>query len=212
MKLTKFFHFFQPKDKVFFELFDKITQNLVEMATIFNKEMGQATSIDPGLLETMKQFEHQNDELTHNVYLELNRNFITPFDREDIHALASGMDDIADFIYASTEYIVLYKTPYKKAYSDFSEIILEACKEIQTALGHLKNFDNNKAVEAACIKVNSLENQADRLLSQSMVDLFETNDPIKIIKASAVLENLEIATDKAESVANIIQGVMIKYS
>lgn len=182
------------------------------MATAFNAEMGKEKPSDAGFLDMMKQFEHQNDELTHSIYLELNRNFITPFDREDIQVLASGMDDIADFIYASTEHLVLYQTPYQKAYSIFAGIILDACVEIKSAIGHLKDFKNPKEVEASCIKVNTLENEADRLLSKSMVALFETNDPIRVIKISSVLQNLETATDQAEKVANIIQGVMIKYS
>lgn len=212
MKIKQFFHFFQPKDKVFFILFEQITANLIEMASKFLQEIDKKENINLAFLEIMKDFEHKNDDLTHTVFEELNKNFITPFDREDIQTLVAGMDDIADYIYASTEYIVLYKTPFQEAFSQFAAIILEACKEIAIAMSYLKDFKEGKKVQAACIRVNSLENEADRLLSKSMVELFETNDPIKIIKTSKVLENLEIATDQAETVANIIQGVMIKYS
>ncbi len=212
MKLRNLFHFFQPKDKVFFELFEQITANLVEMSSVFKTEIDTKNGLNPGFLETMKRFEHKNDEFTHTVFDELNKNFITPFDREDIQQLVSGLDDIADYIHASTEYIVLYETPYQDAYSQFAEIIYEACKEIQTVMLHLKDFKNTDDVKKSCIRVNALENEADRLLSRSMVELFNTNDPIRIIKVSKVLENLEIATDQAETVANIIHGVMIKYS
>lgn len=211
MKLRNLFHFFQPKDKVFFALFNQITDNLVEMATLFKAEINNK-NLSSEFLEIMKNFEHKNDEFTHTVYEELNRNFITPFDREDIQNLVSALDDIADYIYASTEYIVLYKTPYLKAYSQFAEIILAGCKEIQIAMNHLKEFKDKEAIKKACIRVNALENEADRLLSRTMVELFETDDAINIFKTTKVLENLEIATDQAESVAHIIQGVMIKYS
>lgn len=212
MKLRNLFHFFQPKDKVFFELFEKITTNLVEMSAVFKTETDKKSGLKPDLLERMKHFEHINDEYTHTVYDELNKNFITPFDREDIQQLVSRLDDIADYIHASTEYIILYETPYQDAYSQFAEIIFEACKEVQTAMRHLKEFRNEDEVMKSCIRVNALENEADRLLSRSMVELFKTNDPVRIIKVSKVLENLEIATDQAESVANIIHNVMIKYS
>lgn len=212
MKISNFFRMFQPKDKVFFVLFEKISGNLIEMSKEFLEQLDEDKYINPNLLESMKAFEKKNDDLTHEVYMELNQNFITPFDREDIHQLASTLDDIADYIYATTEYIVLYKTPYEKAYTQFAKMIYDATLELQTAIIHLKDFTNSTEVKDACIKVNSLENQADRLFSKSMVELFETNDAIRVIKTSAVLENLEIATDKAEEVANIIQGVMIKYS
>ncbi|MCO5248289.1 MAG: DUF47 family protein [Chitinophagales bacterium] len=211
MKIRNFFHFFQPKDKVFFSLFGQICTNLVEMAGKFKTEVNKGNLSDD-FLELMKAYEHKNDDYTHTVYDELNRNFITPFDREDIQSLVKALDDIADYIYESTEYIVLYKAPYLDAYSQFAEIILEACKEIQTTMSLLQDFKDMDRIKEACIRVNALENEADRLLSKTMVKLFETNDAINIFKTTKVLENLELATDQAETVAYIIQGVMIKYS
>lgn len=212
MGLSNIFRIFQPKDKVFFVLFEKITANLVEMSKEFKDQLTEEKYIAPTLLETMKAYEKKNDDLTHETYMELNRNFITPFDREDIHLLASSLDDIADYIYATTEYMVLYKTPYESSYLGFATMIYDATLELQKAISHLKEFRNPEGTKEACIKVNYIENQADRLFSKSMVELFETNDAIRVIKTSAVLENLEFATDKAEEVANVIQGVMIKYS
>ncbi|MDR6084536.1 putative phosphate transport protein (TIGR00153 family) [Chryseobacterium sp. SORGH_AS909] len=164
------------------------------------------------MLKKMSDYEHKNDELTHEIFVELGKNFITPFDREDIHTLATGLDDIADYIYASTKYIFLYKSPEMKAYSDFSLLIHKACLEIQIAMKNLKGFKNMEQVKEACIKVNSIENIADDLLSNSMVELFETNDAINIIKVSSVLNYLEVVTDKAEDVANTIENIMIKYA
>lgn len=212
MGIGNFFHAFQPKDKVFYLLFEKVTDNLLEMSTEFEEGINNFDKIDKAFLDKMNQFEHKNDELTHEIYVELSKNFITPFDREDIHALASGLDDIADYIYASTKYIILYKTPHQTAYAEFARIIKAACREIQKATQNLKGFKNPKIVEEACIKVNSLENQADEVLSSSMVKLFETNDAINVIKVSSVLNYLETVTDKAEEVANIIQSITIKYA
>ncbi len=212
MNIGNFFRAFQPKDKVFYVLFDNVTKNLVRMAGEFKDKLDGETPVDSSFLDKMKQFEHDNDELTHAVYLELSKNFITPFDREDIHTMASVLDDIADYIYASTEYIVRYKTPYQKAYFTFAKLIYEACLEIQSAMTNLKGFKNPETVENCCIKVNSIENEADSLLSDTMVELFEEGDAVKIIKVSTVLENLETVTDKAEAAANTIQSIMIKFS
>lgn len=212
MGIGNFFHAFQPKDKVFYALFEKITDNLVEMSTDFEKGISNFEKIDDVFLEKMNAYEHKNDDFTHELYIELSKNFITPFDREDIHALASGLDDIADYIYASTKYIILYKTPHQDAYAAFATIIKEACSEIQKATRNLRGFKNPKEVEQACIKVNSLENAADDLLSSSMVKLFDSGDAINVIKISSVLDYLETVTDKAEEVANIIQSITIKYA
>lgn len=212
MGIGNFFHAFQPKDKVFYQLFENVTENLLAMSSDFEKGISEFDKIDDAFLEKMNQYEHKNDELTHEIYVELSKNFITPFDREDIHTLASGLDDIADYIYASTKYIILYKTPHQEAYAEFAKIITEACIEIQKATKNLRGFKNPKEVEAACIRVNSLENMADEVLSSSMVKLFETNDPINVIKISSVLNYLETVTDKAEEVANTIQSITIKYA
>lgn len=212
MGINNFFRAFQPKDKVFYGLLEEIIANLVEMAGEFKERLHDEKKLGKAFLDHMKRYEHQNDDLTHKMYMELSRNFITPFDREDIHTLATGLDDIADYINASTIYIVLYEAPRLSVYNEFAEIIYEVCLELQVAIRNLKGFHSNEKVKSSCIKVNSLENEADRLLTNSMVDLFKTDDAVKIIKASSVLENLEIVTDKAEMVANTLQGIIIKYS
>ncbi|MEI7488689.1 MAG: DUF47 family protein, partial [Chryseobacterium sp.] len=194
MGIGNIFHAFQPKDKIFFVLFEKVTENLVAMSEEFNTGIKDFDLNDDSMLKKMSDYEHKNDELTHEIFVELGKNFITPFDREDIHTLATGLDDIADYIYASTKYIFLYKSPELKAYSDFSLLIHKACLEIQNAMKNLKGFKNMEQVKEACIKVNSIENIADDLLSNSMVELFETNDAINIIKVSSVLNYLEIVT------------------
>ncbi len=212
MGLGNVFSFFQPKDKVFFALFEKVAENLVDMSKQFHDGLLDFDVNDDSLLKKMSDFEHKNDEYTHELFIELGKNFITPFDREDIHSLAGGLDDIADFIYASSKYIFLYKSPETKAYTEFSLLIYKACLEIQVAIKNLKGFKNAEAVKEACIKINSYENISDEILSQSMVKLFETSDAINIIKIKSVYEYLEEVTDKAEDVANIIETIMIKYA
>ena len=167
---------------------------------------------DETMLTHMSDYEHKLDDLTHEIFVQLGENFITPFDREDINYLASGLDDIADFMYASAKYIYLYKTPLNPAYTEFSLLIYKSCQEIENAIKNLKDFKNPKEVKESCIKINSYENIADDVLSQATVKLFETEDAINIIKIKSVLEYLETVTDKAEDVANTIESIVIKYA
>ena len=212
MGIGSIFKAFQPKDKVFFVLFEKVANNLVEMSEYFHNGIKIFDFDDDSLLKKIHDFEHYNDDLTHQIYVELGKNFITPFDREDIHSLATSLDDIADYIYASTRYIFLMKSPQNKAYEEFSLLINKACIEIKNAIENLKDFKNLEAVKEACIKINSIENIADDVQSAALIKLFETNDPINIIKVQQVLDYLEEVTDKAEDVASVMNSIIIKYT
>jgi uncharacterized protein len=212
MGLESILKFFQPKDRVFHSLFEKITTNLVEMSQAFHEGLKDFDLNDDSILRKMSDYEHKNDEFTHEIFVELGKNFITPFDREDIHHLATALDDIADYIYATTKYIYLYKSPQMKAYAEFALLIQKACVQIQIAVANLKDIKNTAKIKEACIKINSIENIADDLLSDSLIKLFETNDPIFIIKGKSVLNYLETVTDKAEDVANTIDNIIVKYA
>lgn len=212
MGIGNIFKAFQPKDKVFFVLFEQVATTLVEMSKEFHDGLLDFDINDDTMLTHMSDFEHKMDNLTHEIFVQLGENFITPFDREDISHLASGLDDIADYMYASAKYIYLYKAPLDPAYTEFSLLIYKCCLEIQTAIANLKDFKNPQAVKESSIKINSYENIADDVLSQATVKLFETNDAINIIKVKSVLEYLEIVTDKAEDVANTMDSIVIKYA
>lgn len=212
MGIGNIFKAFQPKDKVFFVLFEKVAQTLVEMSQTFHEGIKEFDQNDDSLMQKISDFEHKNDDLTHQIFMELGQNFITPFDREDISLLAAGLDDIADYIFATAKYIYMYKTPETKEYAEFSLLIYKACLEIQSAIQNLNGFKNSAAVKESCIKINSIENIADDVHSQALVRLFETNDPIRIIKVNTVLDYLEEVTDKAEDVANIMENIVIKYA
>ena len=202
MGIGNIFKAFQPKDTVFFTLFEKVATNLVEMSEYFHNGIQNFDANDESFLKKIHDFEHQNDDLTHQIYMELGKNFITPFDREDIQSLATSLDDVADYIYASTRYIFLFKSPETKAYQEFSLLIQKACIEIQNAIINLKDFKDLEAVE----------NIADDVQSSALIKLFETNDPITIIKVQQVLNYLEEVTDKAEEVAGVMSSIIIKYA
>ena len=212
MGIGNIFRAFQPKDKIFFDLFERIADTLIDMSKTFHDGLLEFDINDESMLNQMSDYEHKMDDLTHEVFVQLGENFITPFDREDISQLAAGLDDIADYIYASAKYIYLYKTPENKAYSEFSLLIHKSCVELKKAIENLKDFKNPNEVKESCIKINSYENIADDVLSQATVKLFETNDAILIIKQKSILDYLEIVTDKAEDVANIMESIVIKYA
>lgn len=212
MGISNIFKAFQPKDKVFSVLFEQVADNLVEMSDFFQNGIKNFDANDESFLKKIHDYEHKNDDLTHQVYVELGKNFITPFDREDIHSLATKLDDIADYIYASTRYIYLMKSPKNKSYEEFAMLIHKACLEIKTAIINLKDFQNLEAVKEACIRINSIENIADDVQSAALIKLFESDDPIYIIKIQKVLDYLEEVTDKAEDVASVLNGIIIKYS
>lgn len=212
MGIGNIFKAFQPKDKVFFTLFQKVAESLTAMSKEFHEGLMDFDINDDTMLKNMSDYEHKLDDLTHEIFVQLGENFITPFDREDINMLASELDDIADYIFASAKYIYLYKSPLDPAYTEFSLLIHKSCVEIENAIKNLKEFKNTKEVKESCIKINSYENIADDVLSQAIVKLFDTEDPIKIIKIKSVLEYLEIVTDKAEDVANTIENIVIKYA
>lgn len=212
MGLGNIFAAFQPKDKVFFVLFEEITDKLVKMSDEFHKGLMDFDVNDDSFHKRISDYEHQMDDLTHQVFIELGKNFITPFDREDIHALAAGLDDIADYIFASSKNIFMYKAPNIKEYSELSLLINKQCHEIQNAVRNLKGFKNMADVKESCIKINSMENIADDILTSSLVRLFETNDAMNVLKAKSVLDYLEEVTDKAEDVANTLETIMIKYA
>lgn len=212
MALGSILSFFQPKDRIFFALFEQMTAKLVEMSAVFHQNLLEFDHNDQAQHQRMSDFEHELDALTHQVFVELGKNFITPFDREDIHSLASALDDIADYIFASSRNLFLYRAPQLKEYSELSLLINKQCMEINNAVKNLKGFKNMDQVKEACIKINSMENIADDIHGNGVLNLFKSDDPIYIIKAKDVLDFMEEVTDKAEDAANVIETIMIKYA
>ena len=213
MSISAFFRLFQPKDKVFYTLFEKVSDNLAAMSKDMVEGMKSKESVTQEFYKRMEDYEHENDKLTHNIFIELGKNFITPFDREDIHQLTASLDDIADFMYASSKYALLYKSPFLPAFSTFSNHINDCVMELQKAIYNLRDFKEPKLVLSSCVEINRIENVADDLFSHELSALFESGrDVIEIIKLKNVLEYLEDVTDKCEDAANIIESILVKYS
>lgn len=215
MGLNSFLKAFLPKDKIFFSLFEQICRNLIDMSEAFVKAMHEPNyDVRMAALDKLKDWEHKNDSLTHKVFLELGQNFITPFDREDIHYLATALDDVADYMYAGGKKIVTYNVTETNSYmKDMSMIVQESVAHLAEAVGHLRDMKNIRAITEACVKVNSLENKADDLFDFGITSLFSNNlDAVEIIKLKDVYEDLEIITDKCEDATNIIESIIVKYA
>jgi len=166
------------------------------------------------LIAKLEQLEHRNDEYTHQIFQELGRNFITPFDREDIHYLAIALDDICDYIFASGKKINFYKVnPDDSGMRKMAEIIRLGCAEVKTAVFELRNMKNVKIMSEAIIKVNSLENQADDVFDMCIERLFDMETDVKeLIKKREIYQVLEIVTDKFEDATNVIDSIVVKYA
>jgi uncharacterized protein Yka (UPF0111/DUF47 family) len=204
-----------PKNKIFYELFEDVADKAHEMG-IKLKEM--VSEPDPNkraaILAQIEDLEHKNDDNTHRIFTELGRNFITPFDREDIHYLASSLDDIADYIYACAKKINFYSVnPNDTGIQKMADLILQGSNEIKKAVFGLRDMKNLREMTEAMVKVNSIENQADDVFDMSIEMLFQQeNDFKEVIKKREIYQVMEIVTDKCEDAANVIESIIIKYA
>jgi predicted phosphate transport protein (TIGR00153 family) len=197
-----------PKDTSFFQMFSAMSDNLIAGARALVDLFADYRDVDKKI-EEVRRLERAGDELTHAILTKLNQTFITPFDREDIHQLASKLDDVLDFINASGARLVMYRiTEPPPAAGELARIILMQSQELQKAVSLMQK---NGDILAHCVEINRLENEADLVSQQAIAKLFEyEKDPINLIKIKELLEFLERATDKAEDVANVLETVVLK--
>lgn len=210
-----FMKLFMPKDKVFYGLFEEVADNVAKMSKLLI-----ATVSEPDFdkrqqtISQIEDLEHANDELTHRIFTELGRNFITPFDREDIHYLASALDDIADYIFACAKKINFYRVnPNDTGMHKLAEIVHASSTEVRKAVGELRDMKNMRLITESLVKINSLENQADDMFDMSIERLFATEpDAKEVIKKREIYQVMEAATDKCEDAANVIESIIVKYA
>ena len=202
---------FMPKEVKFFDLFDKQAENLVKAAEFYKKLTDEA-AFTPENVRAMHELEHYGDELTHNIINTLNETFITPFDREDILALANRLDDIIDGIYLITHRFQLYKIEKPSEYSQkLAATIAQSTKAMQKALASLRSNKNMKETLFQCVEINRLENEGDVLRDEAISWLFENEkDPIMVIKQKELFEEAETVTDFCEYVANLVESILVK--
>ena len=215
MAINTFFKMFLPKDRVFFTLFENMAEVVGKMATQLQLMVNESDEDKRAeIAAIIENLEHKNDDFTHNVFTELGRNFITPLDREDIHYLATALDDIADYIYASAKKINFYRVnPNDIGIHKLADLVLQGSVEIKKAVHGLRDMKNLREMTEAIVKINSIENQADDVFDMSIDRLFNNeNDFKEVIKKREIYQVLEIATDKCEDAANVIESIIIKYA
>ncbi len=216
MNLDSILKIFVPKDHSFFPLFESDAQNLVKAAMLL-KELVASNDADnhERLYKEIKDVEHLGDEITDNTYKQLNKSFITPFDREDIHQLTSNIDNVVDSINGISRRVCLYK-PKKliPAYKEIADLIYEAAIEIEKAIHCLKDpVTNKEKITKACIRVKEIEHDADELYFIGVSELFEKEeDPKELLKNNKILEIFERCVDEEEDVTDTLKAILIKMA
>ena len=197
-----------PKDNSFFAMFAEMSNNLIAGASVLVDLFADYREVS-GKIKEIRRIEHVGDDLTHSILTKLNQTFITPFDREDIHKLASSLDDVLDLINSAGARITMYKiTQPPPAAAELARIILLQSQELAKAVPLLQK---NGDVLLHCVEINRLENEADQVSRQAIGELFEhEKDPINLIKIKELIEVLETATDKAEDAADVLETVALK--
>jgi uncharacterized protein len=197
-----------PRETKFFDMFSEMSGNLEDGAKVMLELFRDYRDV-PAKVQKIKDIEHKGDDMTHAVLIKLNQTFITPFDREDIHRLASSIDDVLDLIDSAAGRLVTYKiTNPPPAALRLAEIILKQAQEITQGV---RLLEKNQHVLEHCVEINRLENDADTVTRAAISNLFdEEKDPIQLIKIKELLEVLELATDKAEDAANVLETVVLK--
>ena len=213
--INSFMKFFLPKDRIFYQLFEEVSVTSLEMSVLLKKMVNEREfDVRAEILRQIEDLEHKNDDLTHKIFTELSRNFITPFDREDIHYLASAMDDVADYIFASAKKINFYRVnPNDTGMQKFAELIEQGAFQVKIAVTDLRDMKNMRNITEALVKINSIENQADDVFDFSIEKLFDTEpDAKEVIKKREIYQVMEIVTDKCEDASNVIESIIIKYA
>ena len=200
---------------MFYDIFENIAGNLKDMGSTLRKAMNETDAAKRiSLLKTLEDGEHRNDEYTHQIFIELSKNFITPFDREDIHYLATSLDDIADYMYASSKKILNYNvTETDEFMKELAETNHKSIKALSDAILKLRSMKNVSQIKQDCVLINSLENTADDILDRAIIQLFSSDkSPVDIIKLKDVYEDMEMISDKCEDASNVIESIIIKYA
>ena len=213
--INSIFSIFTPKNKIFYDYFEKMADQLNEMAGKFAIMVHEPTFEGrEKLLVSLENLEHSCDDTTHIIFTELSRNFITPFDREDIHYLASALDDVADYIYSSAKKINFYRlNPIEDGIHRLASLIQEGTFALKQAIYELRNLKDIRKITDALIKANAIENEADDIFDLNIDKLFEIENDIKtLIKRRELYQAMETATDKIEDAGNVIESILIKYA
>lgn len=202
-----------PRNARFYDLFEQSSQNLVNAADLMADLLEHFENVEMKTAR-LKDFEHEADQITHNIYRQVHQTFVTPLDREDIAALAQRMDDVMDFMEGAATAIRVYEisrpTPAARSLAD---IVRLQCVQLHQAISTLRHSRKLKRVLAQCTEINRLENEADAILLSATAELFRGEiSSIDVIKWRDIYDQLERATDSAEQVAHVLEAIVLKHA
>jgi uncharacterized protein len=201
-----------PKNVKFFEMFSQSAEILAEGAKVLSDMMAGGAAAIPAGAARLERLEHDADVLTHEILIALDKSFITPIDREDIHQLTVALDDCMDYMEAVTERMVLYGlTEVTPPMIKLVEVLVKQIDELNKVIPVISLLKYDKIIPH-CIEINRLENLGDRIAREAVAELFKGDkNPLDVMKWRDIYENLETATDKCEHVAGIIEGIVLKH-
>jgi len=202
-----------PRADEFFEDFEKLAAATIDGARLLFDLLNNGDDIT-SRAQAIKDVEHRGDEIAHRAITRLHTQFITPFDRGEIHRLLSRIDDVLDLTDAASERLALYElTPMLPDARALSDVLLRTTMKMQEAVKGLRNVKDPAVVLQRCRELNELENEGDRLLRQGLADLFKSGrDPLTVMMWKEILDYIEQAIDRAEDVANVIEGVVLEHA
>lgn len=213
--LNSILKIFTPKNKIFYDYFEKVADNVVLMAGLL-QQLVKEPDIDKRttIVVEIERLEHVCDDISHTIFTELSRNFITPFDREDIHYLASSLDDVADYIFGSAKKINFYRiNPMEEGIHKLTNLIASGADQLRKAVYGLRDMKELRVITDALVKINAFENEADDIFDLSIDRLYEMEHDFKqFIKRRELYQTMEVATDKCEDAGNVIESIIIKYA
>ena len=199
---------FVPNDRQFFDLFEEASTNIVRAADLLDQMLRNYPE-NADFARDILICEQEGDRITHDIIQRLNQTFVTPIDREDILALAGGLDDIVDFTEEVADYLGLYKIEAPMEQSQrLAHVLLQSCRQISEAMPRMRTF---KDISHYTVEINRLENDGDRITREAVASLFDNGiDPMVVVRWKDLFERLEEAIDATEKVANILEGIVIK--
>ena len=199
-----------PKEETFFHLFEALAEKVHEGASALLTLLNEWSELDRKVGRIL-DIEHEGDEITHEIIRRLNTTFVTPFDREDIHHLASSLDDVLDHIEAAAEYLQLHKieAPLRQMVT-IADILAEAAAKTAEAMPQLRKM---RDLEKYWVEINRLENEGDRAYRRTIAELFSGDyKAMDVLKFKEIIEEIEQAIDRLEDVANTIESIYLKHS
>jgi uncharacterized protein len=203
-----------PRSDDFFDDFERQAAATIEGTKLFRALLEDFVDV-PAKVKAIKDVEHRADDITHRAFERLHTQFITPFDRSEIHRLLSRIDDVLDLTDAASERLGLYQvgTIIPEA-RELATVLVAAAERMQEAVRGLRNIKDARTILNACKQINVLENQGDTLIRRALAKLFNTSnfDVLTVMKWKEILDLIEDAIDRTEDVANVIEGVVLQHA